>query len=420
MRQVADNLRKQVYIDDGKVEALRKYIRVRNPGCSDEMLAAVFADALHKVINARICQFEEEHRKRIKAAVLKKAVKKSGFSINAADVFSSCLAVKSHEDSYIQSFTRWINQNQPAAVSPKELDMLLSRAEQFDEDYIEDNIEHIIDEYEDSRSEDSTFEILQTYAGAPAELQAYEELADDEEGKPAALFTGFAAAIRDNLKYLKPSIKLAVPAVIPLAAVVVLVVSGLSGDRVQALKFKGEGRYAVIAEDQVDRYLSLEARMLEKLGGLTGEGGLILRDGLHGEFRYEAVDEGKLRKWLERRNSILLEEPYFTAILETSRKYDIHPALMFAIVGQEQGFVPKDGAAAREIANNPFNVYGSWEKYNTDIYDSSSLAASTIIESSRNRPAYMNTIRWINRRYAEDPNWWNGVSSIFEQIKKEI
>jgi hypothetical protein len=225
----------------------------------------------------------------------------------------------------------------------------------------------------------------------------------------------------NNMKYLKPSMKLALPVAIPVIVITALVISDLSGaNRVQSLKYRDQGRYANITEDQMDRYLSLESRMLNKLDGIVGEKDLRLLDGLHGEFKYELVDGVKLKQWLDKRDSMLAEEPYFTAILETSKKYDIHPVLMFAIVGQEQAFVPKSGSAAKKMANNPFNVYGSWEKYNTNIYDSSRLAANTIIESSRNRPAYMNTIRWINRRYAEDPNWWKGVSMIFAQIKREI
>jgi|GEM_PF-1952622 len=468
MSQIAENLRSQVYIDSSNVEAIRKYIRVKNPDCSDKVLSAVFADALHKVIDARIYQFEEKHRKRIKDAVLKKAVTKSEFSINAEEVFSSCLAMKLHEDGYIESFTQWINQSQPIAVSAAEVDMLVSEAEQYDENDIEDNLVRIIDVFEKGWAEDKTFEVL-----LPHEMtnviaaDAQDKVVDDEEARWIEEIMGFVwgqeseavdeaaiaaietleeaeeepmpdfdrvstansrsqlldklvSAARENLKYLRPSMKLAAAAAVPVIIVMAAVIPGLTGSKVQELKYKDVGRYAVIAEEQVDRYLSFESRMLEKLNSLTGERSIIFQDGLHGEFRYEEVDGVKLRKWLEKRNSMLAEDPYFTAILDTSRKYDIHPVLMFAIVGQEQGFVPKDGAAARKIANNPFNVYGSWERYNTDIYDSSRLAASTIIESSRNRPAYMNTIRWINRRYAEDPNWWNGVSSLFAQIKKEM
>ncbi len=499
MRQIAENLKSQVYIDVSNVEAIRKYIRVKNPDCTDKVLSAVFADALHKVIDARIYQFEEKHRKRIKDAVLKKAVAKSEFSINAAEVFSSCLAMKLHDDSYIQSFTQWINQSQPIAVSAAEVDLLVTKAEQYDENEIEDNLDSIIDVFEESWAEDKTFEVLEIDMDSDRELMPFEaaavtpsdihdEIVDNEESRWIEEIMGFvqayepeaveeaaisavepldenipvaapavsdqegirenqvpytdiapvnsqhsqlmdkltasmkhlAGAARENFKYLKPSMKLALSAAVPAIVLMAVLISGLTGVKVQELKYKDVGRYAVVAEDQVDRYLTLESRMLEKLDGMTGERNLIFHDGLHGEFRFEEVDGKKLRKWLEDRNSMLAEEPYFTAILDTSRKYDIHPVLMFAIVGQEQGFVPRDGAAARRIANNPFNVYGSWEKYNTDIYDSSRLAASTIIESSRNRPAYMNTIRWINRRYAEDPNWWNGVSSLFAQIKREM
>lgn len=484
MRQVADNLRRQEYINGDNVEAIRKYIRVKNPGCSEVDLTVVFADALHKIIDTRIYQFEEKHRKKIKAAVLKKAVKKSEFSINASEVFSSCLALKLHDDSYIESFTQWINQNQPIPVPVEKVDKLITDIELLDEDYINNNLDDIVNEFEYSWAEDETLTVLGLETIETIEAQTYEEkhieLLDAEEAKWIETVKEFievqepeadssvadittepsiieevqadttelelqfatqevlstnrrafnrlinsihklAALAFSDMKYLKSSMRLVLPAAIPIVIITALVLSNLSGDnRVQALKYRGQGKYANITEDQVDRYLSLESRMLSKLEGAAGGKGLILLDGLHDEFKYELVDEGKLKQWLNKKNSILAEEPYFTAILETSKKYDIHPVLMFAIVGQEQGFVPKSGAAAKKIANNPFNVYGSWEKYNTNIYDSSRLAASIIIESSRNRPAYMNTIRWINRRYAEDPNWWNGVSMIFAQIKQEM
>jgi hypothetical protein len=193
-----------------------------------------------------------------------------------------------------------------------------------------------------------------------------------------------------------------------------------SDNKIHSLQHQNNGRYANIAEEQVQRYMSLESRVYKKLSGLKSEKDLILLDGLRDEFKYQEIDKNQLIKWLDKKNSMLSEEPYFSAIMNTSKKYDIHPLLMFAIVGQEQAFVPRNGAAAKRIANNPFNVYGSWEDYNTDIYDSSSLAADAIVKSSRNRPVYISTIRWINRRYAEDPNWWNGVSLLFAQMEKDI
>lgn len=484
MKQVVDNLRGQEYVTAGNVEALRKYIRVRNPGSSGEELSAVFADALHKIIDTRIYQFEEKHRKKIKDEVLKRAVKKKEFSINAAEVFSSCLSLKLHEDSYIESFTLWINQNQSVPVTAEKVDKLVSSVEQLEEEYIENNLDEIVYEFEATWAEDETFAGLgieiqetarledavesewiervtefidiqvaeadntiyaavmeQTYAGegvepalgpeqpaAPPESEAHSTEEQKIMGKAGADIVNllasirkFAYAISDGLKYVKPSMRLVLPAALPVVIIAAFVFSDLLSDnRIHALQHQDQGKYANIAEEQVDRYMSLESRVLKKLGGLKEQKDLVLLDGLHEELKYEKIDESKLKKWLDKKNSMLVEEPYFTAILDASKKYDVHPLLMFAIVGQEQAFVPKSGAAAKKIANNPFNVYGSWEDYNTNIYDSSSLAADTIIKSSRNRPVYISTIRWINRKYAEDPNWWNGVSKLFAQMKKDI
>lgn len=416
MGQIAENLRAQVYVSRENVDAIRRYIRVKNPGCSEAELSAVFADALHRIIDSRIYQFEEKHRKRIKADVLNLAVKKNEFTIDGSEVFSCCLALKLHDTSYVQSLTGWLNQNQPVPVTPEQVDKLVTRVEKLEADFIGNNLEEIIDEigYIDpkngtigTRNESIVQEEAVTFAA-----EAGEETAEASRGVGASYFN-----FLERLASLKPL----APAAITTVFAAVLVFHSLAGySQVTSLKYEEQGSYADISSDQVDRYLSLESRILGKLGESSGDKQLVLLDGLHDGLRYEAVDEGRLRKWLEGKNSILAEEPYFSAIIDTSRKYGIHPALMFAIVGQEQGFVPKASAAAERIANNPFNVYGSWEKYNTDIYDSSRLAAGTIIEASRNRPAYMNGIKWINRRYAEDPNWWNGVSSIFDQIKKEI
>lgn len=419
MRQVADNLKGQEYINGESVEAIRKYIRVKNPGCSEEELSVVFADALHKIIDSRIYQFEEKHRKKIKDVVLKRAVKKKEFSIDASEVFASCLMLKLQEESYTRAFTDWINHNQPVVVSIHQVDKLLSRVKQFESRYLEDNLDDIIEVFGSASVKAGTIvdEVkseIQDEAVQAAGVNS-EEIEGAEEFRWTKMLRNYC------LKCVKPIVKPILTVALPAVIITVLVFTGLSGDnRVQGLRHREQGRYANISEDQVDRYITLEARIVNKLDVLTGERRLILLDGLHDELRYEAVDKSKLKLWLDGKNSMLAEEPYFTAILETSEDYDIHPVLMFAVVGQEQGFVPKSGASARKIANNPFNVYGSWEKYNTNIYDSSRLAASTIIESSRNRPAYINTIRWINRRYAEDPNWWNGVSGLFTQIKKEV
>ncbi|HOV79154.1 MAG TPA: hypothetical protein PK728_03540 [Bacillota bacterium] len=140
---------------------------------------------------------------------------------------------------------------------------------------------------------------------------------------------------------------------------------------------------------------------------------------LPAELQFKPVDIYKLQNCLHERNSLLADGPYFTAILKTAEEFNINPLLLFAITGQEQAFVPRNGANAKKIANNPFNVHRSWQEYNTDIGDASRIAAITIINLSRNRPETADPVSWINRTYSEDKNWWQGVRKILEELESE-
>lgn len=143
-------------------------------------------------------------------------------------------------------------------------------------------------------------------------------------------------------------------------------------------------------------------------------------DGLPLELRYQDVNLLKLADYLKAKNSLLAEHSYMETIISVAKKYDIHPLLLFAITGQEQGFIPRDHKQAKKIVNNPFNVYNSWRKYNTTLEESASIAARTVNRLSKARPADMDPFTWINREYAEDPNWWKGVSSLFTTMKRQV
>lgn len=137
-------------------------------------------------------------------------------------------------------------------------------------------------------------------------------------------------------------------------------------------------------------------------------------------LQYESINKVELKAWLDNRNSMLSTDPYFSSMIKVADEFNIHPFLLFAITGQEQGFVPKSHKKAKEMANNPFNVFHSWEEFSTNITDSSQIAARTIINLSKDRPEGVHPIKWINRKYAEDSNWWVGVNSIFEQLEREV
>ncbi len=136
------------------------------------------------------------------------------------------------------------------------------------------------------------------------------------------------------------------------------------------------------------------------------------------ELKYIEINKEGLKSYLISRNSILAEDRYIDAIINVSKTKGVNPLILFAITGQEQSYVSKSSPNAEKIANNPFNVYHSWMEYNTNIEDSASIAANTIINLSRGRPDTIHPLQWINRKYAEDQNWWIGVSKNFAALKK--
>ncbi|WP_461205944.1 hypothetical protein [Clostridium sp. DL1XJH146] len=163
---------------------------------------------------------------------------------------------------------------------------------------------------------------------------------------------------------------------------------------------------------------TLNTNNLSKLmsSDLKSENKQIIINSLPIYLRYQEINVDKLQSYLEGRNSILSQSPYFETIVDVSMEYNINPLLMFAITGQEQSFVPDDKNYSRTIANNPFNVHGSWVKYNTDIRDSSEIAAGVILKLSKGRPDGYNAFQWINKKYAEDQNWYISVEKIFNML----
>ena len=135
-------------------------------------------------------------------------------------------------------------------------------------------------------------------------------------------------------------------------------------------------------------------------------------------FEYKEINTAVLKTYLNSHNSLLAEEPYFSTIVAVSKQYNLNPLILFAISGQEESFVSKQDPNSKKIANNPYNVYHSWKEYNTNIKDASEIASLTVINLSKDRPTNEELFHWINRQYAEDPNWSKGVKNIYEALEK--
>jgi hypothetical protein len=141
---------------------------------------------------------------------------------------------------------------------------------------------------------------------------------------------------------------------------------------------------------------------------------------LPASLQYREIDMERLAAYLNSKNSLLAEAKYMEPIIAAAEEFGIDPLILFAITGQEQAFVPRTHKMALEIANNPFNVFHSWKEYNTTITQSARIAARTVVNSSKNRPDGIDPFTWINRRYAEDQLWADGVRSIWTSMSKHI
>lgn len=126
-------------------------------------------------------------------------------------------------------------------------------------------------------------------------------------------------------------------------------------------------------------------------------------------FPYKPYPLATLSEWLKARQSALSEATALQVLDLAAKHYNIDLLLLVAVAGQEQGFVPTTHPKAHLMLNNPFNVYGSWTLYNTDLKDAATIAARTLDVHRQGCPHLKNPYQWINRNYAQDPLWWRGV-----------
>jgi len=135
-------------------------------------------------------------------------------------------------------------------------------------------------------------------------------------------------------------------------------------------------------------------------------------------FRYKPINTLALKQFLESKNSKLLEDTYVSEVIAIAIEYDVNPILLFSIMGQEQGFIPTDHEFADQIINNPYNVYGSWQDFNTTFEESTQIAAVTVNNILDKRPKGEEPFTWLNDTYAEDPDWHKGVKFFFYKISE--
>ncbi|GMA65673.1 hypothetical protein NZD89_28095 (plasmid) [Alicyclobacillus fastidiosus] len=186
------------------------------------------------------------------------------------------------------------------------------------------------------------------------------------------------------------------------------------------------------SEDQYETALQLEAvveAQLPSLGIGPGSGSGPLKPISVKQLAYQPVNAQLLYEYVHERGSIFTLSDIQT-IISAAQKYDVSAVLLVAITGQELSFIPASEPDASEMEENPFDVEapgsggpGNWSTFHVSLQYSSDIAAGTV----HNKlifppPAGESPIQWMDDptnpygAYAQDTNWWVGVSDFFQSI----
>ena len=144
MKEALNNLKGKSIIDNQKVEVIRRYIKTRFPDAPQKQQTAIFADAVHKLIDGNIAQFSENNRKSIKDTVFRKAATRTSFFINADEIFRSALSIKDTKSDYFDSLESWVSVNQDFKVTREELILLAEKLNDVSFEELEEKLEEVI------------------------------------------------------------------------------------------------------------------------------------------------------------------------------------------------------------------------------------------------------------------------------------
>lgn len=363
LHSIIEQLSKQEIINSEKIKKIQDSINNQYPHYSSKQKAQRLAAQIHDVIERSLPEYSIEAKKSIRNSLIQNKLSANSLAISFQDIFESSIELVSTEELKTK-LPEWLQAR---------TDIENSGIEQFLQSILE------IDQI-------AAKEVAVTSQIAMSEIPQVKQFS--AESLPSL------NTLSNNKKQLSKKQLIAAIAAFFIMVPVVLWVGRIN-------VASNESNNVNVAENKEETIVRQENELPSYL-------------------QYQPINEHALQVWLNERNSKLAEEPYFSTIISVANQYNLHPFLLFAITGQEQGFVPRTHQNAEKIANNPFNVFHSWEEYNTNISDTTQIAARTLVNLSEECPEDTHPIKWINRKYAEDPNWWKGVSTIFEKLENEV
>lgn len=391
MESLINELKEKKVLRKEDIIALRNNINESNPYANSRKKASLLSFAIYKTIDKNLEGFSDKYKQKIRQRLIKVLAYDNNQLIDKSDIFFACTSLEENSNELLDDLTTWVNNSVKSIIKKEVIN-----------DYIKSNSEIAV---VDLRKSNSFHKNKKSYNKL---LEIKKKIFHNKD---------------KNNSFFRISIALLLVILVTIRFATILQNHfNHKNEAQQAFKTNNEAQHIfntnTIITSLVDLYNLVVS--LETIQSLNDQ--LTSNEFSHipFELRYRNIDENKLKDYLKTRNSILEEEPYFSVIISTAKDFNLNPIALFSITGQEQGFVPRDHTYAEKIANNPFNVFGSWKEYNSDIKNSTEIAARTVSNLLKGRPEDVDSFQWINRKYAEDKNWWVGVRFLFNQIKEAV
>ncbi|MBZ9686347.1 glucosaminidase domain-containing protein [Clostridium estertheticum] len=384
MKNVIDELKASFVLKSKEIERIKLYVVKKYPNNSSKENASILSKTMYEIIDKNLEGINTKQKQNIKRNIMKSTILKDKENILKWDVFNAYI-IESEENPQLKiSLIEWINKNQKNTVSQK-------------------NFEEYLDSLHNSSDikKSSYIEIK-----SPAKHQGVSAFKHNFRSALLKYKKQLALKINSISKEVEAVLNKIYSTKIALSVLALLILFlYLLNNPINSGEFLGDkNERPQVYASNIEKY------------DLYVTDAMSYHPYLPDYFNYKTIDKDKLLNFLKTRNSMLAEEPYFSAIIRASREFNLNPHVLFAITGQEQSFVPKSDENAQKIANNPFNVFHSWKEYNTSIYDSSRIAARTVINLAKDKPVDIDIFDWINNKYANDKNWGSGVRKIFEML----
>ncbi|MBU5483228.1 hypothetical protein KQI86_02740 [Clostridium sp. MSJ-11] len=415
MKSVLSELDKIKVLDKDDIVNIKSYIQKKYPENVAKENSIILSHAINKIIYKELEGLPEHLKSSVKNNIIKNTLGKDKMSITFCDIFEAYTTEEDIVKNYAEELIDWINLNAKIEISTedvhkylgsigfKDIDLSTSTNEELhfkDESNIDDGIE----EFKDESNMDGSIEEIKDESDIDDSIEEFkaESNADDSiEKLENPQNREWKKTLSNNLSHSKNLKKVAC---IAITAIFIIPLYNV---------IRGSYFNRSVEQEKIENYV-VKSDKKEEIS--TEYPNLHLPK----YMRYEEINKEKLIDFLNKRNSLLAEEPYFSTIFYVAKEFNLNPIVLFSITGQEQSFVPKSHKDAYKIANNPFNVYYSWIEYNTDINDATRIASRTVINLSENRPEDKDPFLWIGRKYAEDKNWGKGVRLIFEELMKYV